>query len=183
MRLAGQAQPTIMIGEVSDAQKKRASFVLARCGGFGGCFFCFWIYCVSGGGAKEDPVGLLVGLTGWFSVPGNIELTECKTAAEMVNDRGGMTIKGEKYLIDLVPEDMKSTNEGTTAAVNKLIYDDKVQFIVGPSAFWGPASAPLCEANKMINVLGYCANTPGELDKNTPHRVLAEDGSMGHATR
>lgn len=129
---------------------------------------------------KKIRVGLLVGLTGWFSVPGNIELTECKTAAEMINGRGGITIKGEKYLIEIVPEDMKSSNEGTTAAVNKLIYDQKVDFIVGPSAFWGPASAPLCEANKMINVLGYCANTPGELDKNTTHRILAENGTMGH---
>ncbi len=129
---------------------------------------------------KKIRVGLLVGLTGWFSVAGNIELQECKTAAEMVNDKGGVTIKGEKYLLELVPEDMKSSNEGTTAAVNKLIYDDKVQFIVGPSAFWGPASAPLCEANKMINVSGYCANTPGELDKNTQYRILAENGTMGH---
>jgi branched-chain amino acid transport system substrate-binding protein len=143
-------------------------------------FFVFGSVVSQAAEPKKIRVGLLVGLTGWFSVPGNIELTECKTATEMVNDRGGVTIKGEKYLIELVPEDMKSSNEGTTAAVNKLIYDDKVQFIIGPSAFWGPASAPLCEANNMINFLGYCANTPGELDKNTPHRILAEDGTMGH---
>jgi branched-chain amino acid transport system substrate-binding protein len=129
---------------------------------------------------KKIRVGLLLGLTGWFSVAGNMELGECKAAAEMVNDKGGIIIKGEKYLIELVPEDIKSSNEGTTAAVNKLIYDDKIQFIVGPTAFWGPASAPLCEANKMINVLGYSANTPGTLDKNTQYRILGENGTMGH---
>jgi branched-chain amino acid transport system substrate-binding protein len=129
---------------------------------------------------KKIRVGLLVGLTGWFSAAGNADLNECKAAADLVNERGGVKIKGEKYLIELVPEDMKSSNEGTTAAVNKLIYDKKVQFIVGPLAFWASASAPLCEANKMINLTGFCANTPGELDKTTKHRILAENGTMGH---
>ncbi len=129
---------------------------------------------------KKIRVGALIALTGWFSVAGAVDIDECRTVVDMVNAHGGVTIKGVKYVLELVPEDTKSTNEGAVAALNKLIYDKHVQFVVGPPAFWGPATAPLCEASKMINLLGWNSNTPGELDKNTQYRILAEDGSMGH---
>ena len=73
-----------------------------------------------------------------------------------------------------------SSHEGTVAATNKLIYDRGVKFIVGPTAFWGKASGPICEANKVFNVIGFCTNTPGELDKTTQYRFLGTNGTMGN---
>jgi branched-chain amino acid transport system substrate-binding protein len=130
--------------------------------------------------AEKLRIGLLVALTGWFSAAGTAELDEATVIADMINEKGGVIVGGKKYLIELVPEDMKSTHEGVTAALNKLIYDKKIRYVAGPTAFWGPASAPLCEANKILNAIGYCANTPGELDKTTKYRILAENGTMGH---
>ena len=42
------------------------------------------------------------------------------------------------------------------------------------------ATLPICEANKVFNVIGFCTNTPGELDKTTQYRFLGTNGTMGN---
>ena len=42
-----------------------------------------------------------------------------EVAAQMINERGGVTVQGQKYNIELVGEDGKSTLDGNTAAANK----------------------------------------------------------------
>ncbi|MEO0278175.1 MAG: ABC transporter substrate-binding protein [candidate division WOR-3 bacterium] len=124
-------------------------------------------------------VGGLLALTGWFSAAGLGERDECYTVLEMINEKG-VKIGDKLYKLELIIEDTQSTHEGVVTATNKLVYDKKVKFIIGPNAFWGPASAPICESNKILNIIGYCTNTPGELDKSTKYRILAENGTVGH---
>lgn len=129
--------------------------------------------------APKIRVGLLLALTGWFSSAGLAEKDECEVVLNMINEKG-VKIGDRTYQIELVIEDTQSTLEGVALAANKLVYQNKVKFIVGPNAFWGSASAPICESAKVFNVIGYCTNTPGQLDKTTKYRVLAENGTMGH---
>lgn len=46
------------------------------------------------------------------------------------NEAGGLTVKGERYQIDLIIYDDKYTAESGRAAVERLIYQDKVKFII-----------------------------------------------------
>ena len=129
---------------------------------------------------KELQIGAILCMTGWFANAGKLEKNECEVVTDLINEAGGITVGGQRYKIVLAIEDNKSSHEGTTAATNKLVYDRKVKFIVGPVAFWGKASGPICEANKVFNVIGFCTNTPGELDKTTQYRFLGSNSTVGN---
>jgi len=79
-------------------------------------------------------------------------------AADEWNKKGGVTIQGKKYKIEMIHEDDKARAEEAVKAVNKLIYTDKVKFIAGPmmsSPFL--ASAPIIETTKTITFVGCMA--------------------------
>ena len=70
--------------------------------------------------AKTLKIGCLLCLTGWYSVFDAVEERDLKIVAQMINEKGGLTIKDKKYNIELVGEDGKSTLDGITAAANRL---------------------------------------------------------------
>lgn len=131
--------------------------------------------------AKTLDIGLLVSLTGWFSAYDTTQLRECQVVADMWNEKGGITIQGQKYNINLIAEDCKSTLDGVTAATNKLIYDKQVKFIAGPGAFFGAATTAIAEPAKVIRCLGYCTLFPDELSAKTQYAFLGRDGSAEYA--
>jgi branched-chain amino acid transport system substrate-binding protein len=126
---------------------------------------------------KTLKVGALMSLSGWFVVNDLGGWQAIQTAAEMINDQGGITINGQKYNIEVVVEDCKSTMDGVTAAANKLVYEQGVKFIVGPSAFFTSAATPVTEPAKIITVPTWNCNTPGELDASTQY-IFAVDGNV-----
>ncbi|MGD0917995.1 MAG: ABC transporter substrate-binding protein [Thermodesulfobacteriota bacterium] len=129
--------------------------------------------------AEKLKIGALECLTGWFSGHNVLDWNEVQIAAEMINEKGGITVKGQKYLVETIVEDGKSTLDGVTAAANRLVFDKGVKFIIGPTAFFSTAAAPVTNPNKVIYVMGYCSNQPGELDKNTPYGFLGYNSSVG----
>ena len=88
--------------------------------------------------------------------------------AEEWNEKGGVTVKGQKYKIELIHEDDKYRGEEAVKAVNKLIFTDKVKFIVSPIAsICVMAAQPTTEANKVILIFnGY---GPREILKGKPY--------------
>ncbi len=96
----------------------------------------------------------------------------------MINARGGITVKGEKYQVELAAQDGKSALDGVTSAANRLVFDEGVKLIIGPAGFFGGASSPVTTPNKVLSVLGYCTYQPGELDKTTPYSFLGSDGTL-----
>ena len=129
--------------------------------------------------AKKLKIGYLLCLTGWYSVFDAVEEGDLKIVAQMINDRGGLTIKGEKYEIELVGEDGKSTLDGITAGANRLAYDHRVKFVVGPTGFFSTGSSPVFEPNKILHISGYNTCQPGEMDASTPYGFLAFNASIG----
>ena len=125
-------------------------------------------------------LGVLVSLSGWASSAETLEWEEAQLSAEMVNEKGGINVKGQKYLIELVPEDCKSTADGVAAAANKLVFDHKVKFIAGPAGFFAPASKPICEPNKVLRAIAFTTNSPGEFGKDTPYTFLCHNASVEH---
>ena len=131
--------------------------------------------------AKTLKIGALLCVTGWFTPHDGPDWHEVQVAADMINEKGGVSIKGEKYQIELVLEDGKSTLDGVTSATNRLVFDKGVKFIVGPAAFFTAAVTPITTPNKVINVSSFNTTQPGECDKNTPYSFVGYNSSVGEA--
>ena len=148
----------------------------------------FWVYIIGMAGwsanaaaapAKTVKIGAVLTLTGFHSVFDVVEQKHLNTLVEIINDRGGITVKGAQYKIQLELEDGKSTLDGMTSAANRLVYDKRVKFVVGPNAFFSVATSPIFEANQVLHVSGYSTCQPGEMDKTTPYGFLGYDASIG----
>ncbi len=131
--------------------------------------------------AKTVKIGALVGLSGWFSPIESTDVADLLNMAKMINQKGGITIKGQRYDVEIVTEDTKSTFDGVTAGANRLVFDKKVKFVLGPGGFFGPAAAPVFNPNKVMYVLSYATTQPGALGAEFPYGFLASNASVGYA--
>jgi len=133
------------------------------------------------GQARTLRIGALVASSGWFSAIETTDVADLMNMAKMINEKGGVPIKGQRYDIEIVTEDSKSTFDGCTAAANRLVFDKKVRFVLGPGGFFGPAAAPVFNPNKVLYVLGFSTTQPGSLGAEYPYGFLGNDASVGYA--
>ena len=129
---------------------------------------------------KTIKIGCITALTG-FAAPGEGPMgVGSRLAADWINDNGGITIKGEKYRIELVTEDHKSTAEGAAGAATKLVYDDKVKFIIGGMMpFTNIAIGGVTEPAKVIHAaIGNCTGLPDEYGPKTPYSFVTMNGAI-----
>jgi len=120
-------------------------------------------------GQKNLKIGQLMEMSGPFA-PG-LELVQQGTAAcaQWINDNGGITVGGQKYTIEILLEDTKSSPETAVAMANKLILKKGVKFLIGPVV--PPTSmaiARISEDAEVLRVLSVGVGTPVEINKNTP---------------
>lgn len=80
---------------------------------------------------KVIKLGVVQPLTGAIAYGGQAAANGTILAAEELNAKGGIDIKGEKYKIELVIEDDKGVPKESAAAATKLISKDKVPLIIG----------------------------------------------------
>jgi branched-chain amino acid transport system substrate-binding protein len=73
-----------------------------------------------------------------------------------LNDKGGITVGGEKYKIELIVYDTKFNAELGRAAVERLVNQDKVKYILGDMTT--DAWLPLTESNHVLAISG--TNSP-----------------------
>ncbi|MFZ1914410.1 MAG: ABC transporter substrate-binding protein [Dehalococcoidales bacterium] len=131
---------------------------------------------------KTYTVGLLAELTGFLGSYNTATVNEAQIAVDMVNENGGVIVGGQNYNLKLVVEDGQSTLDGTTAAANKLIFNDNVKIIIGPDAYFNSAVSGLCEQNKILHIAGYCTMQPGEMDATTTYTFLGQAASINYFT-
>jgi branched-chain amino acid transport system substrate-binding protein len=127
--------------------------------------------------AKTLLIGELLCYTGFFTVREVPDSNQAQICADIINEMGGITVQGQKYNIEITRADGKSTMDGVTGAASSLYYDKKVNFVIGPTAFFAAAAAPVFDSNKVLRVLTCVVNTPGELDASTPYAFLG--GNIG----
>ena len=94
------------------------------------------------GPTKTLPIGLILQISDWYSVIDANELGDCQIVVQMINERGGIKVKGESYKVELLVEDGKSSLDGNIAAANRLVLNSKVKFVIGPNGFFSAASSP-----------------------------------------
>lgn len=128
---------------------------------------------------KTLKIGALLARTGWWAAAYDSSiLAMAEVAVNMINEQGGITVKGEKYKIELVVADTRSTFDGVAAAANKLVYDERVKFIVGPTGFFVSAATPVTTPAKVLMVVGWHVCMPNELDAKTPWNIGTSHGSL-----
>jgi branched-chain amino acid transport system substrate-binding protein len=102
-------------------------------------------------GAAPEPKTLKIGVIvflGWSLGADMVKGIELM--AELVNKRGGLAIGQDKYNIELIKYDSKFVPETARAAAERLIYQDKVKFIIGDETI--DAWLPVTEQNKVLVV-------------------------------
>ena len=108
-------------------------------------------------------LGALVTLSGAGAAWGQGMKNAAELAADKVNAAGGLEVAGKKYKVEIIPYDDKyQANEAVTVA-NRLVFEDKVQYIIGPVGS-APALAiqPVTEKAKvLIFTLGFTTKALG----------------------
>jgi branched-chain amino acid transport system substrate-binding protein len=82
------------------------------------------------------------------------------------NKNGGLDIGGTKYKIELITYDGQGDQNKEVAAINKLVYEDKVKYIICEGAFAG-AWLPITEKEKVVVFGAGTAHL--NLSPNNPH--------------
>jgi branched-chain amino acid transport system substrate-binding protein len=126
---------------------------------------------LAAGGAHAQEV-LKIGAMGSLSGPGaawgQAIQYGAELAAEDVNAKGGLEVGGKKYRVQVIAYDDKYQANEAVTAVNRLIFDDKVKFIIGPmGGATQLAIAPITEKAKVITMT--MAFTPLALGADKPY--------------
>ena len=120
--------------------------------------------------AKSLKIGSVWGLTGPGSEIQIIMSRGAELCRDWINAKGGVTVKGEKYQIELITEDVKGTPDGSVTAANKLVHQDKVKFVIGLTVpFLAEGVASVTEPNKVA----YWASTFDTMTAKNAYSVSA----------
>jgi branched-chain amino acid transport system substrate-binding protein len=96
--------------------------------------------------ADEIVLGAAVSLTGKYSVNGKNTQDGYNLAVKVINDKGGIKVGDKQYKLKVVYYDDESTSARGAQLVERLIDQDKVNFILGPySSALTKAIAPITE--------------------------------------
>ena len=102
--------------------------------------------------AKTLKIGLISSVTGPMAPAFKSELDAAKPTAIFMNQRGGITVGGQKYQIEIVTADDQSSPAGAVAAANKVLQEG-VKFIVAPMFMvTNMAIADTCEQAKALRM-------------------------------
>lgn len=124
------------------------------------------------GAEKPLKIGLVAPMTGPGAPWGLAWKKGAQLIAEQINTSGGITVQGERYKIEIIAEDDKFSPSEAVTVTNKLIFDDKVKFILGPiGSALCTATSPITEANKVITFVS--CQSPKSLGPERPFAFRA----------
>lgn len=127
-------------------------------------------------------IGVLADLSGFLSVFYIEAVNDLQITADYINEKGGVTVDGKKYIIQLVVRDSKSGPDGALAGANQLIFEDQVKYVIGPIAFEGAATTPLFEQNKILHIFNTATTSRLEMGPDWPYAFSADDSALDFAT-
>ena len=100
-------------------------------------------------------VGVITELSGDLATGGNITKRGYDLWAQEINAKGGIEVKGKKYPVKLLYADAQSNPAAGAAAAERLITQEKVDFILGPySSGVTLAVAPVVDKYKVPMITG-----------------------------
>ncbi len=106
-----------------------------------------------GGASSEGNVirlGAALSLTGKYTTSGEHTKNGYDLAVKRINENGGIEVDGEKYTFEIIYYDDESTPARAAQLAERLIKQDKVDFMLGPySSGLTKAIAPITERYKI----------------------------------
>jgi branched-chain amino acid transport system substrate-binding protein len=110
---------------------------------------------------KVIRIGASLSLTGGMATEGRLVRDGYDLYVKLVNERGGIKVGGEPHKVEMVYYDDESNAQRAVSLVERLIVQDKVNFVAGPysSGISLPASA-VAERHRTPMVLAHAASTP-----------------------
>ncbi len=133
--------------------------------------------CGPGGEAgKTYKLGFLGPLTG----PAQAWIVPMHRGIEMaideINEAGGIVVGGETYMFELAAADDRYSAEQSVTAVQKLVYDEKVDYIFGPiGSTCGAAVRPITEENGVVIFVGTPAGDEFPIGPEYPYSFAYGD--------
>ncbi len=106
------------------------------------------------GAAKDLVIGINTPLSGGVAPTGVGLLRAMELGADDINASGGFKAGKESYTVKLITYDNKYDAKEAVASVNKLIYNDKVKYIITTGGTCVIAVNPLTTENKILHI-GY----------------------------
>ncbi len=104
----------------------------------------------------QEPVlrlGAAIALTGPVSREGNFVKDGYDFWVRTVNERGGITVGGQRYRVEIKYYDDESKAETAARLTEKLITDDKVAFVLGPfSSAIFQATSTISERYRVVTI-------------------------------
>jgi branched-chain amino acid transport system substrate-binding protein len=133
-------------------------------------------------GRKTIKIGLNIERTGDILYVGDGSLYSALMFVEEINALGGLEIGGEKYLLELVVDDNKSSAEGATLATHRLIMQNEVIVMVGPNpSIAAVPAAELANSMKTAMISPWSTNPRTTIDHPWIFRVSFLDPIQGRA--
>jgi len=110
-------------------------------------------------------IGASISLSGNLARFGNMVKSGYELWAEQVNAQGGIDVGGKKMPVEIVYYDDQSDNQTAVKLTEKLITEDKIQFLLGPFGS-GPTFATTAIAEKYnIITIATLANATNIYDR------------------
>ena len=104
---------------------------------------------------KTIRIGILCAQSAGFPPSRLLDVADLMNMQKMINEKGGLTIKGQKYDVEVVVGKTSIVpSHTTTAAVNSLVFDKRVKFSSSEGAASSdPPRHPVLNPNKVMYVL------------------------------
>ncbi len=104
-----------------------------------------------GGCEAEGEKTLKIGYIGALqTAPGLDGQRDIELSADLDNEAGGMVVGGDKYNVQIISYDSGGNQSQAVAAANKLIFEDKVKFILYDTMSVPTAWLPIADENKVL---------------------------------
>jgi len=98
-------------------------------------------------------IGAAISFTGAQSRFGNMAKNGYEVWKDYVNEKGGINVGGKKFKVEIIYYDDQSNPQVSAKLTEKLITEDKVQFLLGPySSAITLATSAIAEKYDMINM-------------------------------
>ncbi len=127
--------------------------------------------CTAAGGSNQPSVikvGALAELTGEIPAVGATFKRAAEMAVDEVNQAGGLKVGNRTYQVELVIEDDATQSDKTIAATRKLITQDNVVAIIGPTfTSYAIPAAEVAESAKVTLITTGSTNPKTTLNENT----------------
>ena len=118
---------------------------------------------------KTLDIGIATPLTGPAAHLGTNIKNAALIAIDDQNAQGGVTIGGEKYVLNPIIMDTKKDAATGKAVAEQLVYDKKVKIVIGPFIDDAIGAQPVLESNKILSFIV----TPSTKDMTGPNKPFS----------